>query len=57
MHIGRMFDSNTVTMVKGNKYEQFVLDLGLMHQHSLNILFELDIVEVHSFSELEECVF
>lgn len=57
MHIGRMLDSNTVTMVKGNKYEQFVLDLGLMHQHSLNILFELDIVEVHSFSELEECVF
>lgn len=52
-----MFDSNTVTMVKGNKYEQFVLDLGLMHQHSLNILFELDVVEVHSFSELEECVF
>lgn len=46
-------------MIKGNKYVHFVLALGLMHQHSLDILFHFDpdVVEVHSFSELEECVF
>lgn len=45
-------------MSKGNKYVQFVLAVGLMHQHTLDILFhfESDIAEVHSFSELEECV-
>lgn len=46
-------------MIKGNKYIHFVLALGLMHQHILDILFhfEPDIAEVHSFSALEECVF
>lgn len=45
-------------MIKGNKYVQFVLAVGLMHQHTLDILFhfESDIAEVHSFSELEESV-
>lgn len=46
-------------MINTNKYVQFVLSVGLVPQNGLGILYnvESDIVEVHSFSKLEECMF